>query len=72
MAVEFHRHSGIDAPKVRFNDLETVSVALKRIADSTPQGAISDPTDGATVDAECRAAVDDILTVLRNLSLIDS
>lgn len=39
-------------------------------ADGSQSAAIADPSGGATVDAEARAAIDDILAALRNVGII--
>lgn len=54
-----HHHTGLDSIKVNGKDLV-----------GAPRNAISDPTGGATVDAQARNAIIAVITALEDLGLI--
>lgn len=54
-----HKHTGLDSLKISARDLE-----------NAPRNAISDPTGGATVDAQARTAIIAVITALEDLGLI--
>lgn len=61
-----HRHTGLDAEKVSFTDLEDLPSGIE----NAPLATISDPSGGMTVDSEARSAINDIIDRLQSLGLI--
>lgn len=55
------------------NEAQTRAAIERELArlEPTPTTAISDPTGGTTVDTECRAAVAEILALLRQRGFIE-
>jgi hypothetical protein len=54
-----HKHNGTDADRIEFSDLAILAEAT-----------ISQPSGGATVDTQARAAINSILALLRAKGLM--
>lgn len=55
-----HKHNGVDMDRTEYTDLSIL-----------PETEILPPTGGAVVDAEARATLNSILTLLQNKRLME-
>lgn len=63
---EQHTHNGVDSKTLQLSDIEgSVSDLI------TPSSTISDPSGGATIDAEARLAINAILDLLQEQKLME-
>lgn len=70
MAVERHKHNGLDAPQLDFDNLQNTPGILDDL-ENAPLSSVAEPTGGSTVDSEARTAISTIITRLEDLGLIE-